>query len=339
MNLVTAPWKLAVADASPGQATFRYGDSVITEAFDVPWDSHAIFIQQVLGWPTRTTTDTGTARLARVLPAEHPYYKYKYAVQASVVSRGFGGAPQPGDPVLSGPAGRREGVVGPYMAYKVARVNVTFSTLPYSILSDSETLHEWQRFVSWEFKPDSETITRRGRTFTFADGPSPPKGSNFPYDVRITAPQKGKLVVTWHQVPEAWIFNANGQAVQLQNAAGCVNANKWPAVGGGVSGFEAGTLLYDTFELTAETPPFPAVARGVLFNATPRTYRVALTFHYFNPPTNPAYPDYRGHNLMPPPPSASGTPSPYFYLATIGGTVTGATLYDYEDFDTIFYPA
>lgn len=332
MEHVTVPWVISVSDTSPGKASFRYGDTTATETFIVPWDSHATFVQQVLGGATRLGLDN--IRIKRSLPAQHPYYQYLYAVQAEVQGRGLGGS----SPTLpSSLAGKRIGPRAPYMAYKTAHVTVTFSTLPYAVLEDTaiEAQREWQRFVSWEFKPDAETITRRGRTYMFADGPPSIVGRYFNYDRRITASRKGKLTINWYRVPETWIFNAGGQTPNLTYGVGYVNDNPWPDP---TNGFPRGTLLYDSFELHAETSPCPAGARGVLFNAVPRSYRVTLNMLYFDPWVDPSYNTYRGHNLMPPAPTITddGSTWSYAYLATVGGTLAGATLHGYYNFDGIF---
>ncbi len=240
------------------------------------------------------TSESSAATLSRVLPWVCPYVPWMYAVSVSNVQ----GVKFKGRSAAFS-------TINPFQTFDRVRMIVTFSTLPYDVISDTRLRDEFggdesYRFVEKPWRATAEYISVNQGFFRFAQGaPGPPGGDaslgqRFPLGTaKITV--KVDLEWTWHNVPEAFIFNRQGLPTNIVNGFGCVNDSA-------IWGYPAGTLLCLPAELTPIFQPVNPTLLGHRAFAPPRAWNVKFLFKFWDPPrgvqgNGSVPPTARGHNL------------------------------------------
>ncbi len=158
--------------------TGNLGDnSTATRIFLVDWSMQSLFIDDLLGFATVTTT----GGLARVLPEEHPDYSYFYATDVSVKPVG------------------RPGTTGVNQStYDVAEIAVTYKPLPYAVREDDDIETELDRFVSRTPQVKAEYLTYNNTGMKWVGGAL--DGQSLQFTPGIIVPGMTQTY-TWHTVP------------------------------------------------------------------------------------------------------------------------------------------
>lgn len=223
--------------------------------------------------------------------------------------------------------------------YKHYTFEVTYETLPYDILPDSEMVQSappgdtvgvpdesfWDRYVSKVARPAGEFITIPNGRLQYVSGSS-----------HIVNQGVGKLLsfcnlqITWHQIPErgvpsVFVNPALSSASVIENTIGKVNY-------AGFNGYATGTLLLLGVNMMPYRSPFGD-----------RIYDITYMFKYFRPTSG------AGHNFLLRTTDSAGvkiTPAVWTEVTTNGTTRltagnystsdVGYTIYDAADFGDLF---
>lgn len=235
----------------------------------------------------------GPDRLHREVPWRCPYVPWMWAKSVGNVTG------------LKFTGKISDGISAPRQQYNRARMTVTFTTLPYRVLTDDQLYgvkyggDESQRYVEKPWKTTAEYISIDRGFFRFKEGrPGPPNGPQnlgrkFPLGTgKISV--KSDLDWTWHNVAENYIFNSLGIPRKIIDGLGCVNDRDY-------LGFRKGTLLALPPEFTPVTQPVPPFVLGLTNDDPPRSWNVRFLFKYWDPPigvkgTGGVAPTTHGHN-------------------------------------------
>jgi len=360
-------WQEEIPKGSIRQTTLNGTPDTISETMTIliNWDDLEDCLIHVLGYSSVSGVAqagyTGSRQLHRFLPARHPRYKWLRASSVSVVGRNpftkrtTGPELETGDTDANG--NDLTAPAGTYGRWVTAAVTITFTAPKYPIYADSEITNEYDRYVTKTYKPNLETLTRRGEPWKYLDAAvkAIPMTEHVG-DVLVKAP-KGILQWTWHQVPETWLMLGGIYPSNLARAVGTVNLKPFPysgAVTNPSTGlpvqFGAGTLLFLPPEIEPTSQITPALLNTELTGMItfPRTYDVKMQFLHFDPPADAATALatanvngqiilIRGHNLVPLPRAING----YRWFASARGVDVfpvdhAALAYQYSDFEKIF---
>lgn len=268
-------------------------------------------IPNILGFSRRSDVST---QLDRTPPVAHPIFTWLYATGISGVTG-------------IKPLGKVARSDGYYTQYQRARMTINFTTLPYEVYNNASASFggdESKRWVSKVPRTTEEYISIDSGEFQFAEGAANnPNGISFPLGTgRINV--KTDLEWTWFDVPNNYIFDANGVSTNINASLGTVNsASIW--------GYPAGTLLMLSPEITPVMQPVNPLLLGLPEGSPPRSWNVKLRFKYWNPEIGPSA-TTRGHN------TAMYLTDGFFYLIkskTRDGGV-GQPLFKSSNFQTIF---
>lgn len=238
-------------------------------------------------------------KLHREIPWICPYIPWLYATAVTNVKgvKAFGKFPVVGN-------------VAPRLTFDRARFNVTFTTLPYRVLTDDQLAKKFdgdesQRYVFKPLKSTSEYISIMPGFFRYKEGrPGPPNGppgvpggpglgQKFPLGVAKIL-TKVDLEWTWYNVPENFIFNNQQYPANILNGMGCVNS-------AAIWGYPKGTLLALPVEFTPRNQPINPVTLGLQPEDPPRSWDIKFLFKFWDPPigtkgSGSVTPVTRGHN-------------------------------------------
>ncbi len=323
-SLLTFPWAFTVDGRSPGDANFgpTGADLLTLDPFSNP-------LSQLLGfsWRDASTFNPGVtpARLRRVLPWKHPYWLQLYCTKV-VKFQGLS------------PDGKYEDIYGPFEQYKIVLLTLQFSRPPYAVLpdqdipldEDTDIPMEWLRYTTRVWSPGIEMLAQQSGQFQYTSGtPSSPVR---PFPGSIGQPViKIKLTMTWHQLPQAAVYDEDGFPSNLlyrfdggTRLAGTVNDAVF-------YGCPIGTLLYVVPQIEPHPLQLPAVLMNLDLNegAAQLQYNVILSFLFFDPPlgSTVSASDVLGHNNAP---WADG----FWY--PVESVQSGNTPFAYESFPYIF---
>lgn len=309
-----SPWFFKWAeDLGSGAGTARYqfsrDSSQASMTIFTEWDPFSIGDVQaeILGYSYRVNN-----LLSRRPPTKHPYFPWLYATTLTNIE---------GVKVT----GRDTTTKGVTTRYLRAKMTIGYTTLPYNVLDDLQLLtlfdnKEWERNVIKLRKTNAEYISIDRGIFKFAEGTANnPNGLPFNLGTgRITT--KSDIEWTWVDVPERYVFDANGVATNIEACIGKVN-------GSAIWGYPAGTLLMLPPDYTPVMQPVPPWKLGI--NNTyspPRAWNIKLVFKHWDPPLGTGA-TVRGHN------TAMYVYDALFYLIETAG---GTRLFQNADFSTIF---
>ena len=363
-------WNEAVPPGSrqTGSQTYALTSGSQSMDFYIDWEDLDAAIPLIMGYAQVNGGPGGhsapTWTLSRTPPASHPFYPTLKATKIlNIVSKG----PRNGDVVAP------DSHVG---NWKKACVTIMFELPTFPIMGDNDLngQPEYRRYVTTNYRTNVEQLARKGVQWSFAQLPfGATVPTRFPGDTYLRVP-KGILELTWHGVPEAWLFLGKLIPTNLIACVGSVNVQPFPQVAfddqnkpGTPVQFPAGTLLM----LPAEVEPTVQLHPSVFLFVDqarinlPRTYTVRMKFVHFDPTPDPANtnpnsprrifiltPGYnggqvaiRGHNLLPTAlPQLSNGQYYSWYPAVKGSLPLVANvvpsdqflLYPLRDFETLF---
>lgn len=304
---LTFPWAFKTDSRGPGDANFGpsgavavevmqvYGEDLLEAGTDNP-------LSQLLGYswrdPTTLIPMTVPATLRRVLPFQHPYWQQLYCTKV-VKFEGLS------------PDGKIIGIDGPFQEYKIVYLTLQFSRPPYALLSDAEipadpdtgVKEEWLRYTTRVWSPGVEILAREGQTFVYTSGTGPTSlspAATFPGSVGQPV-TKQKLTMTWHQLPEAAVYDSNGFPKNLfydfftgDRLVSTVNMAAF-------YGCDIGTLLYIIPNIEPHPLQLPPALMDLPFDETFQLqYNVILNLLFFDPPQGTGVAaNTRGHNNAP----------------------------------------
>lgn len=296
-----------------GTAQFKQGESHATMNLSASWSQIQSIAPVSLGYPVYL--GGGSRKINRAIPQFHPCWPWLYAVAIT----NFRGQKQTGWEVNA----------GPYMSHSRVQWTCVFQSLNYIVKKDSDVSSEVERFVTFDFMPGVELLTRRAGNFLFQEGPVGIINTSYPQAVFVRSP-KSTLKITWFQVPHMAVFGRNSGLLGKFNpnwlrCLSRVNDAYWP---------NPQTPCFKPSEMLlvgiSATPHEAAVSPGVLglgYLGVSRTWDIVYTFSILTPPRDPAFPvdplvfpTRWGHNLLPAPNSPGGF---YYYaLGNQAGTNT-----------------
>ncbi len=252
--------------------------------------------------------------IARVLPARHPQWPGWFCTRIT----------------------RCEGVrfigkvndgMGPRAGHTMKRLTALFEPLPYSLVDDSTLFklgfNESARYVERTESTRLETITRQVGEFNWGtDVGCPTPGDPFAGFAALLL-KKRNVILTWHRVPEDYLYNANFRSPQIDACEGHINLNP-------VLGYATGQVLLNPVKKTPLPMPFnfDILVPGVVNPA--RLYTVEMTFTCFDPPGNDDN-AVQGWNSAPHPKNSK------FYTIVAKDNVS--LPYKYADFAQLFHAA
>lgn len=201
---------------------------------------------------------------------------------------------------------------GPLAETTYVLLTLQFTRPKYSLLTDIETVNEYDRYLDRQWTPSVQMLTREGVFFQYLQGrPAGRRVASSP-GVRLV---KLKISRTWHLLPYASVFDEDGFPTQVvinpegftdngigdtPSPLGCVNGTE-------IFGAEPETLLYSGLQIMPVNYQMPPDLINVLFFET-EPFLVNITFHfeYFRPPRGvdeahgDTFPVSRvGHNCAP----------------------------------------
>ncbi len=303
-------WKEYVEDTSPSEWTMAADGASATMTIQCDYNVLDDAARALLGFAFRSPDAPVGRRLKRVLPARHPLFPWMWCTQVN--GRGLG----PIGPRLNAdPSSTMDFAAN----YRMGRLNLTFSTLPYDILPDDDASviadGEWRRFTERNQRPASEGLSEQQGQWKFAEGavgdPIPGGKSRI-----VTT---SMLIWTWKAVPNDCIFDSSGFATNIEPIIGTINADSF-------AGRAAGTLLC----MPPVYRPYTSPLRPGNLNASNRIWDVEFQLLYKDP--SPRVGATRGHNLAPLPGDATGRWA-HFTADGTGGT---DSLYAAGNFPQLF---
>lgn len=293
------PWAFKTDSRGPGDANFGPTGSRAVEVMIINDEDTDDALQELLGysWRDASTYDPPTtgATLRRVLPFQHPYYTQLYCTRI-VKSEGVS------------PLDIEIGIEGaPFQAYNLLYLTLEFSRPPYALLEDDEigvdpttgVAQEWLRYTTWVWSPGVEMLSREGTTFNYTSGTGP-MASGQPFPGSIGYPVvKTKLTMTWHQLPQFGIYDANNFPNNVlydffngDRLTSTVNASSFFDV-------DIGLLLYIVPEIVPHPLQLPPDLMKLGNENFLLQYDAILHFLFFDPPLGPGATGPGGHNTAP----------------------------------------
>lgn len=296
--------------------SFSPNQQQLTFTIRVKFDEFPQAVSELMGY---SFVSGVPLKLRRAIPKAHPLFPWLYCVGVSQV---VGIGPKKEPKLFKNNA---DVVTGAIQDYEYALLTCHFSTVPYTILTDTELFglggQEWRRFTTRRFKPFVNLAVTEKGMYKFAEGPGagPPPVA---LDVGLSkAIRKTVITLDWFDVPWRAVYNPSGYPTNLEAAVGRVNFNEF-------LGFPTGTLLCLPYEITehvsGSTPLNVQLQNGV---DPPLLYNVSLSFEIYQPDVGGAF---QGHNTVPY--KIDGLN----YLVTTTGGALGTKLFEYYDFDKIF---
>lgn len=208
-NFINVPWTEHVP-GSP-QESFDYDSGQATRIFDVAWGDRISFINNMLGYVDHQISQKNPpfGYLKRFLPYPYAEKKLLYASKVSIEGLCVPSELSPGtkeDPTIENPNYNTQ-TGEPIAAYKIARITVTFNTLPYDVFDENQTYIETvakgdtKRFIIKHHKPTVEFLTMPGTNFEWDGAGNPAAGTTLQSDVTISIVE-ADVDWTWVQIPE-----------------------------------------------------------------------------------------------------------------------------------------
>ena len=313
-------WKEAIATYQPGGGeTFSNDNGECTVQCYVDAEKIRSAKSFVLGYSY--ADDATPWALHRIPPADHPFYGPQFRA-TSVSFQRFSpignSANTNREPYELSPFGS-DGITK-FGKYEKAMMTVRFAgPMPYYLYSDDN--EEWSGFeydrycTRYDVESNLEVLMAdTNRFMTYVEGPLVNETVPSTVGLYLT---KTTFVMTWHEVPESFIFNSLGVPQKVIDCVGKVNSADF-------MGFPAGTLLLQSPKFQRKCFPFFS-DDGRAFH-----YTITLPFLHFDPELGDTATRARGHNLFPY--SIDGK----WYLATRDGTVLGPRYIFEQDFATMF---
>jgi hypothetical protein len=240
-------------------------------------------LPQILGFSSRNT-DTNPPTLQRQLPMRHPYYNQMFATRIVKVDG-------------IGPTERYDSPTGPYQLYQILRLTIQFSRPPYVLLKDNQiptdpdtgVPQEWLRFTTYQWVPNVEILARQGTQFQYSTSGTAPYQQQFGESLGLPV-SKLKLTLTWHQIPQLALYNANYFPINVifdyaspgSLLLGAVNNVEF-------FGCAIGTLLYLGPEIIPKPLQLPPDLMDLDVDETFfLQYDIRFHFAYFDPPIGPS---------------------------------------------------
>jgi hypothetical protein len=324
---------------SPGNTSLSNEASQATLVGYIPWNKQRSAARWFLGFAYCDTSFT----LHRENPEAHPIAPWLYCSQIDF---------QPFNPMVnvSNPDAPLQ-FVSPFFGNGLVEINVanhrlcvcklTFHTYRYSFLDDSDITNpkmEWMRNVYIDMEPQVEALSADGVSqLIFAEtGPSSGQGPQagktlFPAPVAELL-GKSAYTLNWVNIPFEYLSSEEDYFFP-ENIIAClgkVNSANFPY--GSSDPFLPGQLLFDSVKFTQKV--FPVASA---YPSSPLiSVDVAMTLHYFNPPTGASSPITQGHNLMPWRGAPGDPTGGKFYYATRGGGTTDPPLLKSADLNQLF---
>jgi hypothetical protein len=260
---------------------------------------------------------TPTWALSRSVPARHPRFPWLRATRiTSIEGRGAAATKVSTNNLTWG-------------EWKKIYLTIQFEQPTFPMLPDNSGIAEYGRWAVRVFKPNLETLARKGTAWTFTRVPNSVGVENdiqFVGDIYLRQP-KGILEIKWFDVPEQWTHLGVGGIgglipTNISRAVGTLNSRFFPQTGvpvnqnngTGTVRFAPGTLLMLEPDCKERTRLSPSMFTGLGIPADffPRSYDWTFRWLYFDPQfdvTNSVIvtPQYdttqvvivRGHNLLP----------------------------------------
>ncbi len=264
-------------------AAFQFG-SDSTQAsltIDIPWNE---FLNLDFAWEILGRSSRQGDLLHRELPWQCPYIPWLWATRIDNLH---------GVKFLGKHDARNGG--GKVNYFDRARMTVTFTTLPYTVYDDNKIAtvfagDESERYVDKRRKTTAEFISLDKQSFRYTEGTVPRKPNGLALLLGLNKLNvKVDLDWTWYDVPNDYLFNADGVESRLIPALGCVNATD-------VWGFPIGTLLMLPYEMTPTAQPASPLLLGFpSISSPPRTWAVRFLFKFWDPERGTGA-TTRGHN-------------------------------------------
>lgn len=268
---------------------------------DIPWDDRKDAIKNVLGYSYRDAN----SNLRRVTPMRHPYWTWLFATS---MTQGEG---------IKWEA-KVQADAGPVSRYSLERYTLTFSTLPYRVMSDVDinflqlqlgltVVPEWERYMIKWGKPTYDVVQLDGRQWVFSTGPtSLLPDPSFKGSMPITVPTR-TLLWKWMLVPDTYLFNAVSEQMSRIEGKGTIAQ---PSALGRVNetafaGYGPGTLLLEAVDPEPVMAPADPQNDLLMPNAfdPPRLWNLSFHIKLSDPPRNatllPNTYIARGWNLAP----------------------------------------
>jgi hypothetical protein len=195
-----------------------------------------------------------------------------------------------------------------------ARMTVNFSAVNFALYTDQDIVNvyggnEFFRFVEKKTLPSVYAITRQAGAFKYFEGPG---AGITPVNTGVSQQlQQVGYEYTWWNVPEAAIFDSNGDAVNLLGMMGALNLILF-------DGQTAGTVLMSDPRIEPQSAPFQLNNNIEL---PQRLWKATIRTKFFDPQPNGA--GTRGWNAVPAPPGADCK----WYGISSDGTPNGQRLY------------
>lgn len=322
---LTFPWAELTDTTSKSDANWDTEEPRVTMQMIINDSDQETAIKQILGFSS-VVGNAGAQKLSRQLPWQHPRFYYLRAKRITSLKRWQ-------------PYGQAIAHTFNAAAFQYASLTIEFSSFPFRFLTDGQAQgKEYLRYVEKRYKPAAKILTSDRGQWQFNDTNSPSNGVAIRGSIGYPITD-GIVEFRWYQVPENWLFNANGVPTKLNAAINTINNNTFPPAVGGVKGYPTGTLLLDVPDIIPVTQPINPRDMGFDDNLPARCYDVVLPCRYIDPPTNGATPGQdglapsRGHNLAPDPKSPTGQ---WYTISAISG---GRNLFNGSDFTAIFKQA
>jgi hypothetical protein len=324
-------FSIQIDNKHPGSGAFTTKTARVTEVIRVDFDEAYDAMLSLLGYSyVVPAIGAAPAHLVRVPPLRHPFFTWLFCT-AVTDARGV---------QFSGRTfWNVDGALPAEADYSQFELHCTFEPLPYAPIPDAQAardgsgnIEEYARYVSYQYGFKTESLLRPAGSLRWAETGSngPQAGTNFAGDFSSMV-SKADLFLTWHQVPEEFIVDADSDEIlptQLLAQNGTVNLTEF-------LGFAPGTLLLLAPRI--ERYPAPLLATGTW----DFLYYCDVTFPlvYFNPPQGAASPIGAGWNTCPFF-SPAATQLDYYYVSTGGsngfGGAAGSSIYKATEFADLF---
>jgi hypothetical protein len=328
---VNAPFDFEWAEVHGPGYTLQQDSTTATLVYETYWRDFVDptkVVPQILGYPRRFPVllnffpwapgQAQTGGISRIPPFKHPYMPWLYATSITNVEGRKG-------------LGWEKPKHAKVAKYERARFTVTFSTLPYNVLTDDEawTLYnpaqaESERYVIKTRKSTPEAIAINPGFYKYVEGNPAPGPLNGKVLLGLSRMMiKSDMEWIWVNVPEQSIFADDGSMPLLDSVIGTVNSDA-------IWGFPAETLLMLSIELKPRMLPISPSVLGIPANKPqiPRVWDVHFHFKYWNPPLG-AGAVTKGWN------AAIFVNDSLFYR--IASDPAGRPLYGVSDFKTAFW--
>jgi len=287
---ITKPWRQFISKTGwQGDAVLdaSSGTSSAVMKIDVPWDKLTEVVPEILGY----SVASGVA-ISRMTPMRHPVFPWMRCTRIT----GIEGVGVLSDPLTGNSA--TKGPSGDYQSYRIARLTLQFTSMPYAIVDDGTypADQEWRRYTERFEKPAAEFAARKSMRIRFH--PAFSIGANWLPEVTDAVGVlliKARVQVIWHQVPVRGFYNERGRASNVLDGLARVNSDT-------IFGYKPGTLLMEAPDIK----PVGCPLDPALIGQEPSHYvTVTHNWLHFDPPLGNYAPGdnygLRGHNTLPQP--------------------------------------